>query len=75
MRGLIYALFCTVTLLSFVGLSMLSKIYNWPVWVSIIVFIVAVILFTYLMSQLVVRLQLAKQKKEQTNHADETQND
>ncbi|RRG17975.1 hypothetical protein D3P96_04765 [Weissella viridescens] len=63
MRGLIYAGFCILTLLSFMGLAMLSGYYHWPLWVAAIVFIVAVLGFTYLMSLLVLKLQQSKHNK------------
>ncbi|GEA94914.1 conserved exported hypothetical protein [Weissella viridescens] len=65
MRGLIFAGFCMITLLSFVGLSMLSGYYHWPIWVAAIVFVVAVIGFTYLMSLLVFKLQQTKHNKKE----------
>lgn len=72
MRGLIFALFCGITIMFFVGLSMLSQLYAWPLWLSIVAFILAVIIFTYLMARLTLKMNRSKQEKQQQKeHTDD----
>ncbi|WP_419155391.1 hypothetical protein [Weissella minor] len=51
---------------------MLSQLYAWPLWLSIVAFILAVIIFTYLMARLTLKMNRSKQEKQQQKeHTDD----
>lgn len=58
-----------ITVLLFIGLAAVAKIMEWPLWVSIPVFLLLFVLMTVVMSWLTVTLRLkAEKKEEEANH-------